>query len=299
MMRWIDERFKRLSEARGMVIAICAIVILGIADYLTGYELSLYVFYILPILFAAWYTSRRLAMLLAVLSTGVWLLAEIRAGYQYSRLFYFIWDIVTRLGFLMVLAYFMSENRNLLNKESALARTDELTGAANRRSFLEALDAELKRMGRYPRPMSLAYLDVDDFKQVNDRQGHDAGDRLLRSLTTTVRARIRSTDLIGRLGGDEFAILLPETGEREAREVIDDVRTRLRHAMSEGGWPVTFSIGLLTCHDDSNAVNEVLQTADRLMYEVKQAGKNSVGQGTVPKRAGGDDAAVKRRQDTA
>ena len=270
-----------MTAKTALAIGTGMLLVLGYVDYASGYELSLSIFYLLPIMFTAWYGGRRPAMLLAVLSACVWLMADITAGHEYSRVFYFIWDMVMRLGFLLVLAYFITENRILLEHERALARTDALTGVANRRAFLEALEAELKRVARYGRPMSLAYLDVDDFKRVNDTQGHDAGDRLLRSVTVTMRARVRSTDLIGRLGGDEFAVLMPETEKREALEVVEDVRARLLDAMKAENWTSTFSIGAVTCLDGTCSVADLIRIADGLMYDAKKTGKNSVRQEAI------------------
>jgi len=276
MMRRIDNAFKKMSTRAVTALGICLVFVLGIVDYLTGYELSLSAFYLIPVLLTAWYAGRRQAMLLAALSAGVWLLADFTAGHEYTQVFFVFWDMIMHLGLLVAVAYFMTENRMLLDHESAMARTDSLTGAANRRAFLDALDTELKRVARYERPMGIAYLDLDNFKQVNDAQGHDVGDRLLRTVVVTMRARIRSTDLIGRLGGDEFAVLMPETAEQEAKEVIDDVRSRLLDAMRAENWPTTFSIGVLTCYGVSCAAEELISSADRLMYEAKQAGKNGV-----------------------
>lgn len=295
-MQQLDGFFKRMPAGAVLLIGIVMVLVLGFIDFSTGEELSLSIFYLIPILFAAWFAGRRPAMLLAVMSSAVWFLTDIKQGREYSHIFYFLWDMVMRLGFLFVLAYFVTENRRLLEQESVMARTDALTGVANRRAFLDALEAELKRVERYERSMSIAYLDVDNFKQVNDTQGHEAGDRLLMSITMTLRARIRSTDLIGHLGGDEFAVLMPETEEQEAQEVIDDVRARLLEAMHAENWPATFSIGVLTCHNDACVAEDVIKTADRLMYEVKQAGKNSVRHEAIRKQPASGRPARERRR---
>ena len=119
-------------------------------------------------------------------------------------------------------------------------------------------------------------MDVDDFKLVNDRHGHSAGDRLLRNVAEAIRKDVREFDLVSRIGGDEFVILMPETGEHAARAVVRRVRRRLLEVVRAKGWPVTFSIGVVTWDAPPASVDEMLREADDLMYSAKRGGKNAV-----------------------
>jgi diguanylate cyclase (GGDEF)-like protein len=182
-----------------------------------------------------------------------------------------------QIGFFLVVNYMISSLKISLEREREMARTDYLTQVANSRYFAEIASNEIKRASRYLHPFTVAYLDIDDFKSVNDRWGHSTGDQLLALVADTVRSNIRATDSIARLGGDEFVLLLPETGYSAASVVIQKVHQSLRAAMERKGWPVTFSIGVLTCMDAPGTVENMLEMADELMYSVKNNWKNAIG----------------------
>jgi diguanylate cyclase (GGDEF)-like protein len=122
-----------------------------------------------------------------------------------------------------------SESRltSLLAKEHALARIGPLTTVPNRRAFYEALDKERLRSLRYRRPLTIAYLDLDNFKRINDSLGHAVGDELLVQVAAGLRSNLRASDYVGRLGGDEFGVLLPETDATAAKLVLRKLRLQL------------------------------------------------------------------------
>jgi diguanylate cyclase (GGDEF)-like protein len=131
-------------------------------------------------------------------------------------------------------------------------------------------------MNRYKRPFTIAYLDLDDFKQVNDSLGHDAGDNLLRCVALSIKANIRSSDALARIGGDEFVILLPETNEDQAQSVVQKLGGALHAALQKENWAVSFSIGVVTYIRPPATVDEMLVKADHMMYAAKREGKNKV-----------------------
>ena len=147
---------------------------------------------------------------------------------------------------------------------------------------MELAEMEIHRARRYDRPFTVIYIDLDDFKMVNDRFGHAMGDKLLRSLAQALHKKIRTTDLVARLGGDEFGILLPETGP----EVAELIVRRLQDAgftLLEKGWPVPFSMGVVTFLKPPASVDEMLIASDTVMYAAKENGKHGISRETFPK----------------
>jgi diguanylate cyclase (GGDEF)-like protein len=138
------------------------------------------------------------------------------------------------------------------------------------------LQAEINRSRRYKHSLTLAYIDLDNFKQVNDRFGHSTGDLLLKLIVEIASQNIRNTDLFGRMGGDEFVLLLPETNYQAARIVLTRVQQDLLKTMTERSWPVGFSIGAITFINQPNSSEAMLERVDKLMYQVKNSGKNRI-----------------------
>jgi diguanylate cyclase (GGDEF)-like protein len=161
-----------------------------------------------------------------------------------------------------------------INQE--LARTDFVTGAVSIRYFYELAQKELVRSQRYGRPLTLVYIDLDNFKSINDRLGHSTGDKVLREVTEAVRRQIRPTDTLARLGGDEFALLMPETDEGAAKTFTSRIHSSLVDEMLRNGWVITFSVGVVTCNEIPRSVDDMVKMADRAMYTIKTANKNGV-----------------------
>ncbi len=176
--------------------------------------------------------------------------------------------------------------KSALEKEKDLSRKDFLTGLNNRRVFFEMGDFEARRSSRHQRALSVAYVDLDNFKQVNDTLGHQVGDDVLITVASTLQANLRSTDIIARLGGDEFAVLLPETSSQIAQHVMTKLRDHLLNDMRKCGWPVTFSIGIATFPDCTISFDEMIRHADELMYTAKKSGRNRITAGTMERAAG-------------
>ena len=166
----------------------------------------------------------------------------------------------------------------------ALSRTDALTGAANRRSFDEALQAELQRAARQQTPVALLMLDVDHFKRLNDAYGHPFGDQVLRAIAATAKVSLRQIDLFARYGGEEFAALLPDTQLTEARLVAERLRSaiaalRLNFTHADGRQEqvrCTASIGMGIWTGDPQGAEALFAEADQHLYAAKQAGRNRV-----------------------
>lgn len=265
--------FERASPGTTALVSAALIGLIGLADVATGEEISSSVFYALPVGLAAWYAGARWAGVMATGAAGTWWAADLLAGATYTADWIPAWNTGVRLAFFMIIASLLVRLRAALEFQRSLAEVDRLTGLANSRRFLAAVEQEVARATRYRHPVSLAYIDLDGFKGVNDRWGHKVGDDVLASVGQTLRRAVRATDLPARLGGDEFAILFPETGAGAAPEAIEKVRGQLQGAMEAGGWPVGFSVGVVTSEGETSSAEELIRRADDLMYEVKRSGK--------------------------
>ena len=161
-------------------------------------------------------------------------------------------------------------------REIASARTDPLTGLANRRSFIEAIEREIQRSARSNEPITLFFIDLDHFKEVNDRQGHAAGDALLKDIADCLQHHVRPTDTVGRLGGDEFAVLCPCLTGTDAKQGAERLHGTLLARMRAQHSPVTFSVGAASFDGGRESAAVLISAADALMYEVKRNGRNAV-----------------------
>ncbi|MCF8178275.1 MAG: GGDEF domain-containing protein [Sulfuritalea sp.] len=176
---------------------------------------------------------------------------------------------------------FASDIRYGLNKIKLLSETDELTKTLNRRGFAIVADRLFGQAVRYNRSISLLVIDCDNLKQVNDDQGHDAGDTLLTSLVQQIQSQLRHTDVLARQGGDEFVVLLPETPTSGAIDVAEKIRAAVAsNSLAINGKLVTttVSIGVASYPDDGHSLDLLLAHADRNMYQAKLAGRNQVKQ---------------------
>jgi diguanylate cyclase (GGDEF)-like protein len=270
------ERLERQNRLFWTLAGILLLGGVGTLDFLTGYELAFSLFYLIPIFLLAWLGSQRLGILAAFASASVWLAADVAAGSSYAKLFIYVWNTFIRLSFFIITALLLSTTKKTLEREKELARTDYLTGAANSRFFYDLLQMEIDRFQRYKRSFTLAYIDLDNFKAVNDRFGHLVGDQVLCMIVNSAKKSLRKTDFVARLGGDEFILLLTGTNPESARVAIDKILAGLAKTMRQNNWPVTFSIGVLTCTALPGSIDELVRMADELMYTVKHDGKDAI-----------------------
>jgi diguanylate cyclase (GGDEF)-like protein len=240
-----------------VVLAGSAVLVVAVAgvDYATGIELRVFPLYFLPVLAVSLRLGRWPGLGTAAIGLANLALMAIAFG---------------------SVALLAAAQREWLRRERAISRTDGLTGLLNGRGFYEAAAVEVARSMRYRHPITLAYVDLDDFKATNDRFGHARGDEVLVAIARALRRACRSTDLVGRLGGDEFVILFPETGRDAAEAALVKLRSRLREAGSQDGSPVTASIGSVSFAKPSAEVEALVHAADRVMYTVKAGGKNAL-----------------------
>ncbi len=284
-------------------LAACVGIILcvAVADFLTG-EVALIIFYLAPIGFATWYLGLRSGIALAIVSAAVSTTAdalhefgEIPHGHPAMPVLLLSWNGIVQLGTFLALVLVLSALRSRLEGEELLARTDALTQIPNRRAFFEAAALEIERARRSGRPVALAFIDVDDFKDVNDVLGHAVGDALLVVVARTLRGAIRTVDTVARLGGDEFALLLPETPPADAEPLLARVRAALLAAVARHGWQVGFSTGGAVFVSAPASTDELMARADELMYAAKREAKGAIRVGTFGRETPAAAAAGARR----
>jgi diguanylate cyclase (GGDEF)-like protein len=266
--------FSSRSPAIVLTISLLLLALLGWLDYLSG-DYSLIVFYLVPVSLVAWFVNWPSGVLFCFLAFVARFTAdEFSSSFSFSNATLHYWNLIVEFLFLLIMSLLFSALRKNLDAEKTRASTDPLTGSLNRRAFFDIAEYELNRSRRYDHPLTMAYIDLDNFKEINDRLGHAVGDRLLITVTETISSHIRSTDILSRFGGDEFVILLPETQGNAAVTFLAKIHDQLNQAMSAQKWPISFSIGAVTYPKAPPTVEEIIRKADMLMYEVKRSGKN-------------------------
>lgn len=252
-----------------------AIAGVGYLDYLTRERWNFYILYSIPILVCAWHGGKKFAIVMAVFSSFSWLLVHLQIAPDDSLYVLPYWNLGLWAAFFSVVGYILASLKERLEREKLLSRLDYLTLVYNVRGFYEVARRELERSRREGIPLTLAYVDLDHFKEINDDLGHQVGDQLLREVARILQES-RDSDVAARLGGDEFALLLPNTGLEEAKAALDRIRENLRTRMAERQWSVTFSIGAAVFVEMPDQVKEMIKAADNLMYQVKNTTKDDI-----------------------
>lgn len=272
----LDQFLSKLN--RGGLVALTTIMafLLGFLDFLTGFEVAFSFFYLVPVGIATWYLGQREGYAMALLCSFVWAASNRLAGETYSHEIIRYWNTGVRLGMFFVVTEILGNLHISLMNEKALSRIDFLTGINNRREFYDRARQELLSSKRLGHPLTIAFMDLDSFKQVNDRLGHHAGDELLRAIAQTMLSTIRKTDVVARMGGDEFALLLQNVGQDGACHALKKIITVLVEKMKELNAPISFSMGAATLLAPMDSVDEAIRMADQLMYSAKALGKNEI-----------------------
>jgi len=246
----------------------------------TSADLRLGILYVIPVVLAAWHDGLgwgvSFALATALLRFGVGIdQMPLETPLQVRIL-----NEVAYLAVVGVAIAGLSQLRRTQSQLQLLATHDPLTTVLNARAFASQVAQELGRNRRYGRPLALVYLDLDDFKKVNDAHGHATGDAVLRLVADAMRSAVRQADVVGRLGGDEFGVLMPETDGTVAHAVANRLAGGIR-TVFRGTPSVTASIGVVAVSGTEAGSDELLRKADQAMYEAKRAGKDRVVQVTM------------------
>jgi diguanylate cyclase (GGDEF)-like protein len=258
----------------GLVLG--GILLIALADFFSGVEVRTFPLYYAPISVAAWYFGRAGSVAAASLCALAWFESNQLAGMQFSDPAIWVANTIVQGASFAIVGLLVASLKLALSRERALSRIDPLCCLLNSRAFYEDSDRLLALCRRGKRPVTLAYLDLDNFKAVNDAFGHKAGDNLLRAVAQVLQSSVRSSDLAARLGGDEFAMLLPELGPDEARQTLERLRAALSQLSPDPSCAVTASVGAVTFMVAPDDAEAMVQMADSAMYSAKEGGKNRV-----------------------
>jgi diguanylate cyclase (GGDEF)-like protein len=271
----IDSVLSACSSGQLTLVCLLMVILISAIDFITGSEISISIFFLFPIATATWYGGHRSGIIFSILSATIWFIVDYEER-AYLNAVAPYWNALVRFGFFLVTEELLNQLKSVLDAESSLSRTDSLTGLSNLRGFNELAERLFGLSARHNRPVVLAYIDLDNFKKVNDESGHAEGDKVLQLVGNRIRKSLRVSDVAARLGGDEFAILFPETDEAGAGTVINILRNDLTHEMKRHNWPISLSIGVVSIHTPTLSLGEALRLADSLMYQVKKQGRNNI-----------------------
>jgi len=268
----------RLARIGGSFLLL---LVTGAVHYWAGPAYELSALYLVPVFLLAWFDGRALALAAAALSSVLHAVAVLTHAEPATSLILTV-GVVLTLGLAVVGAVALSGMRTSERQlEEALARErdraerDGLTGLLNARTFTERLELELERTRRYGGGLSLLYLDLDNFKKVNDTFGHLAGDEVLRRVANAIAATVRQVDVAARLGGDEFVVLMPSTTSQVAGSAAQRVHSAVATALGKTN-RVTASTGLVSCGTLPKTAQTLITRADQAMYDAKRQGKSRV-----------------------
>jgi len=260
----------------GLAVLLAAVSLVACIDHWTGDDAPLRVLYLPVIMAACWTISLSCAVTLSLVCSSLWLIDDFVYLGTHAGMSGKYWNSAVHLTYFLVVTAVTARLREAYRREQQFARTDPLTGLCNSGAFKELAVAAAERCSAEGQPLSIGFFDCDNFKQVNDTQGHLAGDHLLRTIAQACRESVRDEDVVGRLGGDEFAVLLPFACRDDAETVIRRMHRELIEKMNDHDWPVTFSIGVAVFEHPPLASDTLIQLADELMYSVKRSSKNGI-----------------------
>lgn len=278
--RLIITKLSALERALFFLFIILFVLLIGYLHYLVGMAYEFYLLFLIPIALASWFFGRAAAYFVVFFIAGVWALGDAVLMDPSVDSGVLIFNSIMRLMVFLSASWLLIFLRILFDRESRYAREDDLTGLFNRREFYELGRVALARANRQSVPISIVFMDVDKFKEVNDTFGHKAGDKLLTTVADTIKRSIRSTDIAGRIGGDEFALILIDLNAVAALSLIEKLRSALLDGMSKERWPATFSIGVASFNSSPREFEIAVAKADALMYHAKRTGRDKIIQET-------------------
>lgn len=262
----------RFLARHTLLAAFVAVLVIALLDVVSGLHLRLFPLYFLPLTIVAVHRSRRASLLAVLLISLVWAVAN----HDPQRPVIYAANVLSQFTAFAVVALLLNAQKERADAQTELATTDPLTGLLNSRGFYTSAERQLARQRLVPGPLAIAYLDLDNFKQINTDLGHVGADRLLSEVGHAIQETLRERDIVARLGGDEFAVLLPGASTKATSEVLQRLRSSVTRATSGYKTPVTFSIGAVVFDTPAESVADMVHLSDKLMYTVKAGPKDGV-----------------------
>lgn len=270
MLRWFDSTLtgKPAWVIGGLVFPF--ILLLGFIDLITAYPFSISAFYLIPISIAAWYGNHTLGYIAGLLSAAWWVIVQVTTLQPHVQQWIPYWNTATHLVLFTVVAYLVAELKVQLVRQQQLARMDDLTGLLSRAGFFDRAAVVTSAAARYGNTIAAAYIDLDNFKNINDTWGHSQGDEVLKSIGYQLSRSSRKSDVVARLGGDEFSVLLPNTNLPGARVYFNNLHSALQSELQQRGWSMLgISVGAAVFDQGTPDIEDALRLADSLMYRAK------------------------------
>lgn len=247
----------------------------GFLDWGTGYKMHITIFYIIPICLASWYIGMFSGLFISLLCSITMLEASLLAGSGYST-FIIVWNLIIDFMTFSVISVALWKLKNTLEMSNMQAKTDFLTNILNIRAFYEEGSLAITKCMKKNLPLAMVFIDCDNFKRVNDEEGHEVGDQVLKVVAHTIQMNLKKVDKVSRFGGDEFLIMVIGSTDDNIQNTVSRVNEKLMTAMEERNWPVTFSVGVAIFNTPPSSIYEAVKVADNLMYQVKSEGKNGI-----------------------
>lgn len=271
---WLDA----VANGGPLKRSLFTLALFGVAfaiDAMAPRELSILGVYLVPIVIVAWCFPDPSSWVIETLACfGICTIEEVTSP-AYASTSLLAVSVLFRGLFFAAVAIATHEVKRAHRVLELRSERDPLTGLLNRRGFEKAARVEIDRARRHDRPIALAFLDIDDFKRINDQKGHAAGDRILQLVGTTLTGG-RKFDLVARIGGDEFVILMPETSERGAQIAVERIRRSFHASTRSLGVRTGFTTGVAAFSRAPRHVDTLLAAADRLLFDGKRTQKGSV-----------------------
>jgi diguanylate cyclase (GGDEF)-like protein len=278
---------QRLLSAIGRVpavivlgLSVALVSILGFLHYwIANPSLSWMVFYIFPIAIATWFVGARPGVLIVFLSAVA---TYVVLSLQSTPLLTVLWNTgaMVAIGAIGVELLYSVKMSQEVGKQ--LSRIDSSTGAINARFFMELLEAEFHRAERYRFALTVAYINLNDFEQLNVRLGQQAGDELLYQFVVQLSEALRANDVVARLRVDEFALLLPQTNDIQAQQVFARLQPQMKDALEAEAIPIEYSVAVVTFLEMPDTVEEVTEQAETLLQSLKASGNNRLEYRVLP-----------------
>ena len=272
------------NKPRGLVLAagILLIALVALFSYAIGNTFRLDILYAVPIVVLTWFVGTEMGLAAALLSTLIGVLVRQVTGSASATPPIEIWNALGEFGLFFIITILAARLRQQRRQVEDLGARDLLTSVANRRSFFQAAETEIRRCKRYGSTFTFAYVDIDNFRLVNNVYGQNVGDSVLQQVAQAILTKTRDVDTVGRLGGDEFGVLFPQTDSEAASQLLKRIQELLADLIVTNRWPISFCIVVVTFCKAPPSTREMIERADKLMFSVKKSGKNGVALETWP-----------------